>query len=388
MLDARARGFVRGAARAASRSAWSAALLALVCASPLAAQTNDPLFAGWRWAPPSVGSRPAGMGGAFVGMADSVKAAVVNPAGLTLIPITEIGLSSGPAWIGVGVGRPRVRLAGYFTDADAGHVELEDVAPGRVGSLDGSNREAGLALGVSLTPRLKLGGSLATTRLSLDGERRVPGPEGSELTAASVTADDTHVRASAGLLLVLVGANARALPSLRLGVSWQPGFDWAADMTEEASATRTISFRRPTLISTGLAWRPSDRWSIVAQGDVILYSEVLTSLERNIGEAALDFSLPSTVEPRIGTEFAAPLWCGCGVVRLRGGLHYRSPGTLRYLGPDPILRRTFAQESWRTVASLGASLFAEHFGNALRLDVDVRDVFEGPDLSFGVVWRF
>jgi hypothetical protein len=388
VLDARTRGVVCGATRAASRRAWSAALLALACASPLAGQTNDPLFAGWRWAPPSVGSRPAGMGGAFVGMADSVKAAVVNPAGLTLIPITEIGLSSGPAWVGVGVGRPRVRLAGYLTEAEARHVELEDVAPGRVGSLDSSIREAGLALGVSLTPRLKLGGSLAATRLSLDGERRVPGPEGSELAAASVTADDTHVRASAGLLLVLVGANARALPSLRLGVSWQPGFDWAADMSEEASATRTISFRRPTLISTGLAWRPSDRWSIVAQGDVILYSEVLTSLERNIGEGALDFSLPSTVEPRIGTEFAAPLWCGCGVVRLRGGLHYRSPGTLRYVGPDPILRRTFAQESWRTVASLGASLFGEHFGHALRFDVDVRDVFEGPDLSFGVVWRF
>jgi hypothetical protein len=75
-------------------------------------------------------------------------------------------------------------------------------------------------------------------------------------------------------------------------------------------------------------------------------------------------------------------------VRLRGGLHYRSPGTLRYLGPDPILRRTFAPESWRTVATLGASFFAEHMGHALSLDIDSRDVFEGPDLSFGIVWRF
>src|SRR4030095_17085553 len=87
-------------------------------------------------------------------------------------------------------------------------------------SLVASTGEGGLALGVALTSRLRLGGSLATTRLSLDGERRVPGPEGTELTASSVTADDTHVRASAGLLLVLVGANARALPSLRLRVSW------------------------------------------------------------------------------------------------------------------------------------------------------------------------
>ena len=380
MLDARARGLVRTAARAA--------LFFAGCAAPLAAQTNDPLFAGWRWAPPAVGSRPAGMGGAFVGMADDAKAAVVNPAGLTLIPITEVGVSSGEPWLAVGVGRRELRLAGYLTRAENGHVELQDVAPGRVGSLDSSVGEAGLALGVSVTQRLKLGGSVGTTRLSLDGQRRVPADAGTEQVAASVTSDDTHVRASAGLLLVLVGTNARALPSLRLGVSWQPGFDWSAEMAEESAGTRTIAFRRPTLVSTGLAWRASDRWSIVAQGDIILYSEVLASLERNIGEAALDFSLPSTVEPRTGAEFAAPLWCGCGVVRLRGGLHYRSPGTLRYVGPDPALRRTFAQESWRTVASLGASLLAEHFGHALRFDVDVRDIFEGPNLSFGVTWRF
>jgi hypothetical protein len=62
-----------------------------------------------------------------------------------------------------------------------------------------------------------------------------------------VTSRDTHLRASAGLLLVLVGANAGALPSLRLGVSWQPGFDWSAEMTDEAaSGAREISFRRPT----------------------------------------------------------------------------------------------------------------------------------------------
>jgi len=388
VLDARARGFVRGATRAASRRARSAALLTLLCASPLAAQTNDPLFAGWRWAPPSVGARPAGMGGAFVGIADSVKAAIVNPAGLTLLPLTEIGASSGEPWLAVGVGRPQARLAGYLSRTEEAHVELQDV-PGDAGALDSAVWEAGLALGVSLHPRLKLGGSIASTRLTLDGERRVPGPEGTEAVAASVTSRDTHLRASAGLLLVLVGANAGALPSLRLGVSWQPGFDWSAEMTDEsASGAREISFRRPTLVSAGLAWRASDRWSLAAQGDVILYSEVLASLERNIGEAALDFSLPSTIEPRLGGEFATPLSCGCGIVRLRGGLHYRSPGTLRYLGPDPTLRRTFAEESWRTAATLGASFRVEHMGHALSLDIDSRDVFEGPNLSFGIVWRF
>jgi len=37
---------------------------------------------------------------------------------------------------------------------------------------------------------------------------------------------------------------------------------------------------------------------------------------------------------------------------------------------------------------MGVSLFAEHFGNALRIDVDSRDVIDGPALSAGVVWRF
>ena len=30
----------------------------------------------------------------------------------------------------------------------------------------------------------------------------------------------------------------------------------------------------------------------------------------------------------------------------------------------------------------------EHFGKALRLDVDAKDLFDGPELSFGMAWRF
>jgi hypothetical protein len=40
------------------------------------------------------------------------------------------------------------------------------------------------------------------------------------------------------------------------------------------------------------------------------------------------------------------------------------------------------------VGSLGASFVTEHFGNAIRLDVDSVDLFHDPGLSFGVVWRF
>ncbi|HEY6548726.1 MAG TPA: hypothetical protein VI589_12515, partial [Vicinamibacteria bacterium] len=223
-----------------------------------------------------------------------------------------------------------------------------------------------------------------------EGQRSVAGVEGQETVVSSVDGDEGSLRASVGLLVILIGGNARALPSLRLGVSYQPGFDWSAQMTSApAAAASTIDIRRPTVIAAGFAWRAADRWSFMAQGDVIRYGEVMDALERNVGaSAAAGFRLSNVVEPRLGAEFSAPLWCGCGSVRLRGGLHYRSAGTLQYEGTDPVAARAFAPGTWKTVATLGASLFSEYFGNGIRLDLDSRNVFEGPDLSFGIVWRF
>ena len=359
-------------------------LAGAACAS---AQTTDPIFAGWRFAPPATGSRPAGMGGAFVAVADSVRAAVANPAGLTLIPITEVSAAIGEPFLGASVGWSRFRLSGYLARTDEASVTLGDFVPGGAGSLESSVLESGLAVAVELHPRIRVGGSMAWTRLRMDGERLVGASGGPQLPAASVQADDSQLHATAGLMLILVGSNQRALPSLRLGVSYQPGFDWNARMTEPAGSS-DIEIRRPSLVSIGLAWRASDRWRLAAQGDVIRYGEVISTLEHNDGDATDGFSMAHAVEPRVGAEFSAPLSCGCGLAALRAGLHHRSAGTLLYEGPDPLAARAFSAQSWRTVATLGASLSAEHFGHALRFDLDSRNLFDGPELSFGISWRF
>jgi hypothetical protein len=286
------------------------------------------------------------------------------------------------------VGRSRFRLSGYLTRTDEASVALADFVPGGAGSLESSVLESGLAVAAELHPRVRLGGSLAWTRLRMDGERLVGASGGPQLPAASVHSDDIQLHATAGLLLILVGSNQRALPSLRLGVSYQPGFDWNARMTDAAGSTSDIGIRRPSLASMGLAWRASDRWRFAAQGDVIRYGEVISTLKQNDGDAADGFGMAHAVEPRVGAEFSAPLWCGCGLAALRAGLHYRSPGTLHYEGPDPLATRAFSAQSWRTVATLGASLSAEHFGHALRFDLDSRNLFDGPELSFGISWRF
>jgi hypothetical protein len=192
------------------------------------------------------------------------------------------------------------------------------------------------------------------------------------------------------MLVLLVGASTRALPSIRLGVSYRPGFDWSAQMKPgPAAAAVPIDVHRPTVIAAGLAWCATDRWTFLAQGDAIRYGEVVDTLERNVGRAAAaGFRLENVVEPRVAAELSAPLWCGCGNVKLRGGLHYRSPGTLVYEGTGPVAAQAFAPQSWRTVATLGASLFGEYYGKAVRLDVDSRDVVHGPEVSFGIVVRF
>jgi hypothetical protein len=342
----------------------------VVLATSVGAQTPDPVFGGWSFAPASIGSRPAGMGGAFVGLADDTKAAFVNPAGLTLIPLTEVGLSSGERWGAAAAVFRQLRVAGYVT---RGAQE----AP----ALDSSVLEGGIAAGVRPIRRLSVGVGVAWNRLSLDTS---PDSEG-----AAVSGEDTHTRFTAGVLLDLIDTRRRALPALRLGVSYQPGFDWSIPFAPPpGAAPRTVDVRRPSLVSAGLAWRRSDRWTVGLQGDLVRYREVLETLRRNTGDPAVDWNLPDAVEPRLGVEFSAPLWCGCGVVRLRSGLHYRSSGILRYEGDDPALVRAFDQDDWETVFTMGGSLFAEYFGHALRLDIDAKNVFHGPDISFGIVFRF
>jgi hypothetical protein len=347
-------------------------LLCVILAPSAPAQTADPLFAGWSFAPESVGSRPAGLGGAFVALADDTKAAYVNPAGLSLVPLTEVSLSSGERWASAATDLRPLHVAGYLTR----HEEA-------TASLSASAWEGGLAAAFRPRRRVSLGGAVAWSRLSL---------ETSDSAAAGgpvASGDDTHVRFTVGMLIELTDTSRRSLPALRLGISFQPGFDWSIPVARTPGASPgPVDVRRPTLVSTGLAWRPTDRWTITVQGDIVRYHEVVDTLERNDAAAAAGFSLPNAVEPRLGVEFGAPLWCGCGVVKFRSGIHYRSPGTLRYEGPDDAIARAFNQGDWETVATLGASIFSEYFGYALRLDVDAKDVFHGPELSFGLVFRF
>ncbi len=355
-------------------------LLSIACVAPplpLIAQTNDVAFANWRANPLTVGSRPAGMGGAFVAVADDARAAFLNPAGLTQIPLTEASLSTGRPWLAVASGRRRLRLAAYYTKSE--QEQLPELPGGPRPTLQPAVWEAGMAAGFQPFRHVRLGIGVAYRHLEIE-------QEGASTPALPlVGASDGQVRFTVGTLVDLIPARVVGSSPLKLGVSLQPGVTFRIPRP----GSPEVELRRPSVASAGLAWRANNSWSFSGQVDFIRYQEVVDALRQNVGEVAgSDFHMSNAAEPRLGTEFATPLRCGCGTVKLRAGLHYESPGTLRYLGADPVLHDAFPVRSWRTTVTLGASFFSEYFGNAVRIDVDSRDVFDGPALSAGVVWRF
>ena len=359
----------------ASRTALIS-IAALLTGLPLAAQTDELVFANWRANPITVGSRPAGMGGAFVAVADDARAAFFNPAGLTQIPLTEISASSGRPWLSAATGRRRFRVAAYFTDGEQEPLPAFDDE--RQAVLQPAVWEVGAAAGFQPFRHVRLGVSVAYRNLSID-------EEGGATANPLVGANQGRVRTTVGALIDLIPARIVGSSPFKLGISFQPGVSW----TIPREGMSDVELRRPSVSSVGLAWRANNSWSFSGQADVIRYHEVIDALLRNVGdEAGQDFSLVNAVEPRFGTEFATPLRCGCGTIKVRAGLHYESPGTLVFTGDDPERRDAFRVRSWRTTVTMGVSLFVEHFGNALRIDVDSRDVINGPALSVGAVWRF
>lgn len=358
-------------------------LSCVVCALPVsaAAQTDAPVFGEWRANPLTVGSRAAGMGGAFVAIADDARAAVVNPGGLTQIPVIEISASSGRPWVSAAGGPRRMRVAAYFTTSEQEQLPVEDRP--RIG-LQPAIWEIGIGAGYQPFRRIRVGAAVAYRHLRIEEEGRGP-VNGSQPVDSLVGREDAQVRVTFGTMVDLIPASVIGASPLKLGLSVQPGVTFEVPRP----AADPVDIRRPSVVSAGLAWRASNAWSLTGQADILRYQEVVDALRRNVGEtASRDFRLGNAVEPRLGAEFATPLRCGCGTVKLRGGLRYESPGTLEYAGADPDLRDAFRVRSWRTSVTVGASLFAEHFGNAVRIDLDSLDLLDGPTLSVGVVWRF
>jgi hypothetical protein len=388
-------------------------LVAFVCTSLLAvsqlawSQTNDHVYRSWRWEEEVAAARPAGLAGAFVGVADDASAATLNPAGLMALPHNGRELSAS-AWrrnsgaagpdsllsrTGLGYGGAAFRLGSSWAVgafyAEPRSLRLE-VAPFQLpsgmrdhGFLEAEMHDFGLSAAYRATGRLRLGASLVASRLELSAN----GGESFNRVFHEVTnqgSEDTHLRPS-------VGALYDASSAVRLGLLIRPGTSWTVHR-DSFNPTESIvldpgsthRLRAPDVYSGGGSWRVLEHLLLTGQVDFVRYSQIRDDLEIMRGQVvAEDYVLDDALEARLGAEWTIPV--GSLDLALRGGVYSQAPGSLVYVGPNRDEAAAFAGSERRLLGAAGATVMMRR-----GIGVDAATVWGGDNRQFlvGARYRF
>ncbi len=371
------------------------------------AQTNDHVFRSWQWTFEAASPRAAGLAGAMVAVGEDSSAAVHNPAGLASLTKAEVAgaiaarragttaqddalaARTSGTFLALG-GRvgSRWALGAYVAEPVARRVKL---APAPLpdgladdGSLEGVVSEAGLAAAWRVTSSLTVGGRVAATRLSLDGEySRDPasGPANLRVVTAG-----RATRATASL-----GAVFEPTPRLRFAVASATGAHWRMTRTATSPVLGVVledgspyEIRQPRVVSGGVAVQATLKILLTAQVDRVGYHDVQAGLVIGQGAHARDeYALGDAWEPRVGVELSLPRKAAS--IQLRAGVHWQAAAALRYTGPDPTEAAAFAGGVRKTVGAVGGSLVTARW---LRFDVTGRFGGERSELLVGTAVRF
>jgi long-subunit fatty acid transport protein len=405
------------------RSAAALAIGLAVGALPAAAQTNDHVFRSWRWSENVEAPRAAGLAGAFVAVADDSSATYLNPAGLVLLPKTELSASLGTAGSGTitplgdrfesrtdpgfigggGLVAKRLAVGAYVTRAHHSHVVFESTAPdvaaepgfstardlaAETGFIDVKVTDAGAAVAWQPLSRVYVGARLNVRYLELEGLLSVS----DQLTRSGVTVETFRVGLDSGDARTTVdfGALVQIADSVRFGAVHRTGASWGVNRTSRNPAAkieldeRPTELRSPSVLSAGLAWRLNPQVLLSAQVDYVLYSQLQSNLDiRNGAFAREDYDLSNAAEPRLGLELSRRV--GGVSLQLRGGIHSQAPGSLRYTGPDTVEKLVFPATKRRTLVATGLSVISRV---GLRLDSSALFQGEGTSFALGLAMRF
>jgi len=350
-------------------AACSAAATLLAAAS--LAQTTDPLFRSWEWAEEPHSVRGAALAGAIAADPSGASTALLQPGGLSLVSERDIRLSvryAGTGSVGLDTAQSRwalgevsyaqplglrFGLGAYHYTRRAIDVEIDSAAlpPGvsDTGDLSVESRETGVAFGMALTPRLRLGVRIGVSRLDLEGQAVTTFEDGSTRETSS-SIDASRPRFGVGLVF---SPNQR----FQAGVVYDSRTRWLGSAVTEGEET-TYALTAPTRLQTGVAFRPSSVVRFLGQIDWARWSEV-----RDGVAAASDrpppgeFRLVDTIDARFGLELLlhygeAGIWKR---IALRFGFAFRSRGLLKYVGEDELEQARFPGAGQSTDLTIGAA---------------------------------
>lgn len=379
-------------------------------AFPAAAQTNDHVLRSWRWTETIEAPRAAGLAGAFVAVADDSSATFLNPAGLALLPKTELSASLGatrsgtvppigdrfasstdPGFVGgAGLVAKRLAVGAYLTRAHHSHIVLESTEPvlsGETGFFDMKVTDVGAALSWQPFSRVYLGGRFNVRHLALEGLWSIPPSVQPQLR---VQAMQVGLNAGANRITVDAGALIQVTDALRFGFTHRQGASWEVNRSATnpflklALDSRPTEFRSPSVFSGGLAWRVNPQVLLSAQVDYVLYRQLQSNLDIRQGAFARnDYELSNAFEPRLGVELSRRV--GAVSLQVRGGVYSQAPGSLRYVGTDAEEKLVFPATKRRTLVATGLSVISRL---GLRLDTSALFQGEGIAIALGLAMRF
>jgi hypothetical protein len=374
--------------------------------SAVRAQTSDIFFGGWSWRSREPGSRPAGLAGTYVAVADGVRTTPINPAGLPLIPQLEAALGTGPWWGGVArrLERPapappsrpteaaapvpcppprraRPLALAIYVDQSETRVNAQEVVHGpgigETAALESTTEELGGGLAKGLTPWLDMGATIAWRHVRMDGRSVVTDALDREQQRVTLAGDSNKARAIVGALASF--GPAWAPTAFRVGVAYQWDLmDWSVERSVidrangVAGEPAQVAILEPPVLSAGLAWRFSDTWLIAGQLDYTWNDRIARATAQSAGPGQ-PFAARDHFEPRGAIEMTRPSPLG-GYYKLRVGIRREISGRVAYQGTDPVLRQAFQDAPAAFRGSVGFSFLGEFYEKGLRLDVDLSQV--------------
>jgi long-subunit fatty acid transport protein len=286
------------------------------------------------------GARSLSMGGAFLGAADDATAAFTNPAGLAFLKKREVSVEgryrrvetpflaggrisgqvtgngldtiNGPVYdtdvdshFGLAFAsgllpRGRYTVTAYFhqlarihntiaSDGVFQQVTLAGITSndGRDSPLTGDRNvnimNYGAAVGVTITPKLSIGGGLSIYHFSLSAsfqrlgfQSTIFSPPDPNLVTATATQDGHDISVSGNL-----GALWKATKKVQIGGTFRygPAFTFSqTDTVPDAHfvLTREGQFKVPTVTGAGVQWTPSENWRVLADYVAVFYGELKT----------------------------------------------------------------------------------------------------------------
>lgn len=322
----------------------------------------------FNFAPP--GARSLGMGAAFIGLADDATAAESNPAGLTILTKPEVsahfrnsrfedefpntvegrGLGTfeetvqSPSFFSIVIPKGSVAVSAFYhRSVDyANSSSFTGQFRTRSGTVfqntdtvttDFLVENVGVSLALKLGSKASVGGSVRRTNTKVDFDQHVafttpafPGFR-NDFTAG-ITDSADKITFNAGVLV-------SPTPKVSLGAVYKKGakFEFAQTFTdttilppfpvETTQETRASEFVIPDSFGGGIAIRPTDRWTILADVVHIKYSDISAeeTLFAEFSEGGAEVIEDGT-ELHLGTEYTFSV--GSSLLALRAGV-YKNP---------------------------------------------------------------